>query len=160
MPAAGIPEGTGDNVGMDIEARLAALERLVRAMADEIRTGRIVVVDDRGRARVVTEIVGETAELRLELPDRVPDRPADGPADGPAAGPAADPGDGTGGRHGVGRAGVVLHATPTAAGDADDGLGPAVGIQLWADGDAVVEIDAWPDPDGRWRPHLHLTGGP
>ncbi len=145
MPAAGRPEGTGSDEGMGVQARLAALERSVRAMADEVHTRRLVVVDDRGRVRLVTEIVGDTAELRLELPGALGDRAAD--ADG-----------GAGERNGGGPAAVVLHATSSADGS-DDGLGPAVGIQLWADGDSVVEIDAWPGPDGHWQPHVHLTGG-
>ena len=147
MPAAERPEGTGNDEGMGIPARLAALERSVRAMADEIRTRRLVVVDDRGRARLVTEVVGETAELRLELPN------------GPPGDRATVPDDGDGSHPGESRAAVVLHATPATVDGPDDGLGPAVGIQLWADGDSVVEIDSWPGPDGRWQPHVHLTGG-
>ncbi len=146
MPAAGRPEGTGNDEGMGMQARLAALERSVRAMADEIRTRRLVVVDDLGRVRLVAEVVGETTELRLELPGAPGDR-------------AADADDGAASRSGAGRAAVVLHATPSTVDGPDDGLGPAVGIQLWADGDSVVEIDSWPGPDGRWQPHVHLTGG-
>ena len=116
-------------------------------MADEIRTKRLVVVDELGRVRLVTEVVGETTELRLELPGDTPGDRATGPDDGAAS------------RSGAGRAAVVLHATTSTAEGPDDGLGPAVGIQLWADGDSVVEIDSWPGPDGRWQPHVHLTGG-
>jgi hypothetical protein len=147
MPAAGRPEGTGNDEGTGMQARLAALEQSVRAMADEIRTRRLVVVDDLGRVRLVTEVIGETTELRLELPGGAPGDRATGPDDGAAT------------RSGAGRAAVVLHATPSTVDGPDDGLGPAVGIQLWADGDSVVEIDSWPGPDGRWQPHVHLTGG-
>ena len=38
-------------------------------------------------------------------------------------------------------------------------LGPLAGVQLWVRGDAAVEVDVWPDADGRWRPHVNL-GGP
>jgi hypothetical protein len=37
-------------------------------------------------------------------------------------------------------------------------LGPAVGVQLRAQGRALFELDAWPDIDDAWRPHLHLSG--
>ena len=147
MPAAGRPEGTGNDEGTGMQARLAALEQSVRAMADEIRTRRLVVVDDLGRVRLVTEVVGETAELRLELPGGAPGDRATGPDDE------------AGSRSGEERAAVVLHATPSTVDSRGGGLGPAVGIQLWADGDSVVEIDSWPGPDGRWQPHVHLTGG-
>jgi hypothetical protein len=30
------------------------------------------------------------------------------------------------------------------------GLGPMVGLQIWADGDVRVGIDVWPE-DGRWK---------
>jgi hypothetical protein len=51
-------------------------------------------------------------------------------------------------------ASVVLHASNP---DAD--FGPLTGVQIWASGDVVMELDAWPDADGRWRPHAHV-GGP
>lgn len=57
-----------------------------------------------------------------------------------------------GGAHGP--ASVVLHAGD----DGDTGLGGLVGLQLWAGGDTVAELDAWPGADGRWRPGLHLEG--
>ena len=49
------------------------------------------------------------------------------------------------------RAAVVLHASRSPA--------PLLGLQLWADGDVVAELDAWPGDDGRWHPSLHLPGG-
>lgn len=130
MPAAERPEGTGEHEG--IAARLAALERAVGAMGVEVRTRRMVVVDNDGNERIVGEVCHATTELRLDLP---------------------------GGEPGAHTA-VVLFATPVAAEPEPEeiGLGPAIGIQLWAEGDAVTEIDAWLDHDGRWRPHLHLSG--
>lgn len=149
MPAAGKPEGTGSNEGMGTEARLAALERLVDAMATEITTRRLVVVDDRGRTRMVAEVNRDTAELCLQLPgdERWVAEAGGRGGDAPGA---------------PGRTGVVLYATPPDT-DGDEGhlgLGPSVGLQLWAGGDSVTELDAWPDGDGRWRSHLHLTGDP
>ena len=47
---------------------------------------------------------------------------------------------------------VVLHAT-----EGDDSLGPLAGVQLWAHGDAVAELDEWPEEAGRWWAHLHLS---
>ena len=85
MPAAGRPEGTGNDEGMGMQARLAAVERSVRAMADEIRTKRLVVVDELGRVRLVTEVVGETTELRLELPGDTPGDRATGADNGAAS---------------------------------------------------------------------------
>jgi len=55
---------TSDDVG----ERLARLEAAVAAMADEVRTRRLVVVDGHGDRRVVAEVVDATAEVRLELP--------------------------------------------------------------------------------------------
>ncbi|MDA8292069.1 MAG: hypothetical protein M0Z33_10395 [Actinomycetota bacterium] len=43
---------------------------------------------------------------------------------------------------------VLLFATPRGG-----ELGTGVGIQLWGDGDAVLELCAW-DVDGRWRVEL------
>jgi hypothetical protein len=48
-------------------------------------------------------------------------------------------------------ASVLLHAS-----DGGGELGPAAGVQLWAHGEAIVEIDAWPDDTGRWEPHVRL----
>jgi hypothetical protein len=113
-----------------MEARLAALERAVGAMAAEVRTRRLVIVDGGGDGRIVGEVCHGTAELRLETP-----------------------GGGT-----SARSAAVLFASPSAAGPDPEGtgFGPAIGLQLWAEGDAVTEIDAWPDSGGRWRAHLHL----
>ncbi len=129
MPAMGRPEETGDDEGAT-EERLAALERAVGALADEVRTRRLVVVDGDGVPRIVGELSRGTAELRLEVP---------------TGGAAASPS-------------VVLYASPAPSGPVpgDMGLGPAVGLQIWADGDAVAELDAWPEEHGAWGAHLHL----
>jgi hypothetical protein len=58
-----------------------------------------------------------------------------------------------GGRPGS-RNAVVVFATP---GSPD--VEPGVGVQLWAGGDAVAALDAWPDSSGRWRAHVHLGDG-
>jgi hypothetical protein len=131
MPAATQTEKTGTDEGMG--ARLDALERAVGALGAEVRTRRLVVVDDDGNERIVGEVVRATAEFRLELP---------------------------GGESGTHTA-VVLFASPVAMGiDPDEGdLGATIGLHLWAEGDAITEVDAWPGEDGRWRPHLHLSGG-
>ena len=47
---------------------MTRLETAVAALAAEIQTRRLVVVDDRGRPRIVAEVVGSTAEVRLDLP--------------------------------------------------------------------------------------------
>lgn len=93
---------------------------------------RLVVVDERGAPRLVAEVVGGTVELRLEVPGGAPGR----------------------------RSAVVLHASRSPDGGGEAPLAPLLGLQLWADGDVVAELDAWPDDDGRWRPHLHLDGDP
>jgi hypothetical protein len=90
---------------------------------------RRLVVGDAGSPRITAEVVDGVAELRVEL----------GPAPA-AAGPA-----------------VLVFASDGTRGDA--GLGPAVGVHLWVGGDAVVELGASPDADGRWRPGLQLGDG-
>jgi len=134
--------GAGDTAGAaggqvarvpGLAARVAALERAVAGLAGEVRTRRIVVEDGGGQERIVGEVCRSTAELRLELPGESPGS----------------------------RSAVVLFCTPPTEGadGAPAGLGPGLGIQLWARGDAVTELDTWPDEDGRWRPHLHVDGG-
>lgn len=154
-----MPAGTRrDTAGGDgtLERRLAALEEVVQAMAAEVRTRRLVVAAGRDAARVVAEVVRGTAELRLELPDggggartaAVLFASPDGP---PPGAEGRTGGAGGGAPHGRGPDG----ARPRAGGT---GLGAGIGLQLWADGDAVAELDAWPDENGRWRPQLHLDG--
>jgi hypothetical protein len=109
--------------------RLASLESAVAALSDSVTTRRLVVVDATGTPRLVAEVRGGTTELRLDV--------------------LSPAGDGA-------VASVVLHAGDDGTDAA--GLGVMAGLQLWAAGDTVVELDAWPGDDGRWRPHVHLGG--
>lgn len=110
---------------------MAAVETRLAALGDELRSRRIVVHDDEGRDRIVGEVVANTAELRVEL--------------------GSGPGE---------RSAVVIVASSLVAGRGpeDDGMGPAVALQLWTKGQAAIELDAWPGEDGRWQPHVHLGG--
>ena len=112
-----------------VEAALRALEATVRALRDEVRTRQLVVVDDEDRPRIVGEVFGEVAELRLELP-MFDERPGSE---------------------------LLLFAVANERPGPVD-LGPAVGLQLRAQGNSVFELDAWPDADGVWRTHVHLGG--
>lgn len=130
MPAGARPGAPGEDG--KTEQRLAALEQAVAALGGELRTRRLVVAaGDRG-PRIVCEVARGTAEVRVEAPA---------------------PGD-------DGTPAVVLFATEGTVGMGGDGswLDPTVGLQLWAEGDAVGELDAWPDGSGAWRGHLHLEG--
>lgn len=51
-------------------------------------------------------------------------------------------------------ASVVIYATPDPG-----GLGAGVGVQLWAAGDAVAELNAWPYDGRQWRAGLHIEEG-
>jgi len=106
------PETTGT------AARVAALEAAVHSLAQEVRTRRLVVRDDAGDDRIVAEVRGATAELRVMT----------------AAAAGA----------------VVVFATEPS--DLDGG----VGVQLWARGDAPVELALWCD-GGTWRPVLRVA---
>jgi len=88
-----------------------------------------VVVDDDDHPRIVGEVFADVAELRLELPA----------LDG-KPGPEL----------------LLFAVASTHPGPVE--LGPAVGVQLRAQGRAIFELDAWPDVDDVWRPHLHLSG--
>lgn len=112
-----------------LEPRVASLERLLLGLRDEVRTRQLVVVDDDDHPRIVGEVFADVAELRLELP-----------------GTPGEPGPEL-----LLFAVVASHPSPFE-------LGPAIGMQLRAQGRAVFELDAWPDVDGVWRPHLHVTG--
>ncbi|MGH9090123.1 MAG: hypothetical protein ACRDZR_01880 [Acidimicrobiales bacterium] len=155
MPA-GTRRGAAEQGGT-FERRMAALEEAVAAMATEVRTRRLVVSAGPGTPRVVAEVVRDTAELRVELP---PDGDGAGAATvlfASGAVPVAEPG-----HERAGPAGVRPPGQATGDGSADaggSGLGPGVGLQLWAEGDAVAELDAWPDGTGRWRAQLHLEDG-
>ncbi len=114
------------------EQRLDALESSVAALAQEIRTRRLLVAGDNGGPQVVCEVSRGVVELRLQAGDGGPSRPA-----------------------------LVLYASGAGGGAGPDApeLGPATGLQLWANGDAVVELDAWEAGSGRWRGRLHVEGG-
>lgn len=140
--AGGEPAGAGtdgttrldrlERVVASLERAVASLAGAVGAVTDQVRTRRLVV-EDGGEARVVAEVREGTAELRVELAGQEPGRSS----------------------------AVVLFATPSRPGPgvSRPGPGPAAGLQLWGRGDAVAELDAWPDDGERWRPHLHLDGG-
>ena len=113
---------------LEIETRLVAVERTLTHLASEVRTRRLVV-DDPSGPRIVGEVRSGTAELRVES--------------------GADAG---------GQPAVVLYANPADRDPVSTGLSAGVGIQLWAGGDTVGELDALPDAHGRWHPHLHLSG--
>ncbi|HVC25449.1 MAG TPA: hypothetical protein VND23_06820 [Acidimicrobiales bacterium] len=101
-------------------ARLDSLERAITAIEREVRTRRLVVVDDDGDERVVAEVADGHAELRLDLPR---------------------------GQRGQ-RSSVLIFATPPSA-----ELGEGVGLQLWGDGDSLLELCAWRS-GGRWNAQL------
>jgi len=112
-----------------LESHLKEVERTVQAFEDEIRTRQLVIVDEADHPRIVGEVSADVAEWRLELPS-------------------------VDGRQG---AELLLFAVSrTHPGPVD--LGPAIGLQLRAQGRAVFELDAWPHADGVWRPNLHLGG--
>jgi hypothetical protein len=113
----------------ELERLVAGIERSIRSFGDEIRTRQIVVVDDEDHPRIVGEVFADIAELRLELP-----------ATGGEPGPEL----------------LLFAVASTHPGPVE--LGPAVGLQVRAQGRAVFELDAWPDVDDVWRPHLHLSG--
>jgi hypothetical protein len=56
-----------------IEERLRRLEAFMLTPPEEIRTRRLVVTDADGRDRIVAEVVGTTAELRVDLPEGTTD---------------------------------------------------------------------------------------
>lgn len=112
-----------------LERLVGEMQRAIRSFADEVRTRQIVVVDDDDHPRIVGEVFADVAELRLELP-AVDGKP------GPEL--------------------LLFAVASTHPGPVE--LGPAVGVQLRAQGRAIFELDAWPDVDDVWRPHLHLSG--
>lgn len=54
--------------------------------------------------------------------------------------------------HKAQEASVVIYCCP----DRDD-LGAALGIQIWAGGNVIAELDVWEHRPGSWRQHLHVT---
>ena len=113
-----------------LETRLARVERSLDALGDEVRTRQLIVVDEEDHPRIVGEVFGDVAELRLELPPT-----------------AAHPGP------------ELLLFAVARSHPAPSDLGPAIGLQLRGGDGALFEIDAWPDDHGVWRPHLHTGGG-
>lgn len=57
-----------------LERRLGAVEEELRTGSTEIRTRRLTVLDDSGRARLVAEVVDDVTELRIEVPPAMPGR--------------------------------------------------------------------------------------
>ncbi|MGH9043452.1 MAG: hypothetical protein ACRDVP_01165 [Acidimicrobiales bacterium] len=112
-----------------LEQGLESANAAIHALGREVRTRQLVVVDDDDHPRIVGEVFGDVAELRLEMPAS-----------------RSDPGPE-----------LVLFALG-AAGTGPLGLGPVVGIQLRAQGRALYELEMWPDADGTWRPHVHISG--
>lgn len=129
MPEDGTRENTQQH--WTTAQRLSFLEDSVAALTNEIQTRRLLIVGAPDEPQIVCEVNHGTAELRVEV----------------AAGDQPQPA-------------VVLFASgPTVASDRNDaGLGPSTGLQLWGDGDTVVELDAWCDDAGRWRGQLHVEG--
>jgi hypothetical protein len=110
-----------------VERRLGELEGAMGGLADEVRTRQLIVVDEEDRPRIVGEVFGDAAELRIELPGA-----------GSISGPE-----------------LVLFGVSEGHPTGDE-LGAAVGFQLRANGQALFEVDAVPSA-GRWRPGLHLN---
>lgn len=61
-----------DDVDAGVTDRLVHLEEAVAALARELTTRRLVVVDEQGRPRITAEVAGEVAELRVELAGTAP----------------------------------------------------------------------------------------
>lgn len=88
-----------------------------RLRTSELRTRRLVVTDADDNDRIVGEVVGSHAELRLAL----------------------------------GAAGAHPEAWLLVYAGTDPVLGPAIGVQLWDNGNALAEINAWHAGCGRWQ---------
>lgn len=112
-----------------------AIEKIRRARGPSLR-GRVAQLEDRLAAlgvevrtqRLVIEAGGQdriVAEVQRDVAEVRVDT-------------------GSGERHRG--SGVVMFAAP-----ASPDLPPSLGVQLWADGDALVEFNAWEDRDGGWR---------
>jgi hypothetical protein len=64
---------SGDPAPIELlHSRLESLERIVAAQQAEVRTRRLVVVDETGTERVVTDVGTSFAELRLRIGARRP----------------------------------------------------------------------------------------
>ncbi|MHB1585274.1 MAG: hypothetical protein ACYC0E_16155 [Acidimicrobiales bacterium] len=53
-----------------LSSRLEHLEEAARYLQMEVRTRRLVIVDDEGRERVVGEVRRDVAELHVDVPRR------------------------------------------------------------------------------------------
>lgn len=53
---------------VELRQRVAALERELAALRDEVRTRRLVLVDDQEEERVIAGVDGEVAEVRVRVP--------------------------------------------------------------------------------------------
>ncbi len=64
---------TDGTEGIDnVDARLRRVEAALAEMRTEVRTERVRVVDRTGRDRIVGEVTGDTAELRVLVPGTAP----------------------------------------------------------------------------------------
>lgn len=110
----------------DLDRRVGELERWREELATELRTRRLVVAEmspeTPGAARIVAEVHDRRAELRLEQP----------------------------GSHAPHSTDVVLFADPGGADPGDADLGGGQGLQLWAEGEVMVELNLWRDGEGGW----------
>lgn len=56
----------------DVDARLRRIEATVAELRAEVCTERVRVIDRTGRDRIVGEVVGDIAELRVVVPGTAP----------------------------------------------------------------------------------------
>jgi|SRR5271155_5518293 len=124
----------GKTAGADLARRVGSLERALQNIGEEVRTTRLVIVDGDENQRIVAEIADDVAELRLQLPPRTPE-----------------------GNTGASTA-MVVFAAPNGLGRLEDraAAGRSLGVQLWVEGNAVLEVDVSEVGEGQWRPHIHL----
>lgn len=95
-----------------LEDRLLSVERAVAQLSTEVTTRRLRIIDQQNRERIVAEVVGETAELRVEAP--------------------------TGSRRG--RTHVVVFATPPGAADIGGEREPWIGVAFQVEGDISTAL--------------------
>jgi hypothetical protein len=65
-------EGQASDREAELLRRMVALEREIASLRQEVRTQRLVVVDDAGHERLVAAVVGPAIELRMPLSNSVP----------------------------------------------------------------------------------------
>jgi hypothetical protein len=95
-----------------LEGRLRSVERAIARLSTEVTSQRLRIVDQHGRERIVAEVVGDTAELRVEVP--------------------TNPGGG--------RTHVLLFATPPGTTDIGDETEPWIGVALQVEGDISTAL--------------------